>query len=109
MAIRRDNGIFYSFVYILGDIEEAKKFKVAISIGEGRPSSLVHTGQIFPIDAKREDIVKEKSGVLSFSPIGMGETFFEEIDEDNKVLQVNIKIMNVEGLLLRSSEGVHSP
>ena len=63
---------------ILGDLKESKKFKVAISIGAGRPSGITHIGQIFPIDAKKQDIIKEKSGVLSFSQVGMGETFFEE-------------------------------
>ena len=59
--------------------------------------ALVHIGQVFPIDAKREDIIKEKSGVLSFSPIGMGETFFEDIkSEDKKLLQMTIKILDAE-------------
>ena len=90
------DGIYYTYMYILGDLEEAKKFKVTISIGEGRPSGLVHTGQIFPIDAKKEDIIKEESGVLSFSPIGMGATFFEDVDENQKVLQVHFKISKEE-------------
>ena len=83
-------------MYILGDLEEAKKFKVDISIGQGRQSGIVHTGQIFPIDAKKEDIIKEKSGVLSFSPIGMGETFFEDGDQNQKILQVHFKISNAQ-------------
>merc|ERR1719192_1421958 len=73
------DGIFYSYVQIVGNEEDARNFKVALSIGKGGQSGLVHIGQVFPIDAKREDIIKEKSGVLSFSPIGMGETFFEDL------------------------------
>ena len=92
------DGIFYTYVYILGDLEEAKKYKVAISIGQGTQSGIIHTGQIFPIDAKKEEIIKEKSGVLSFSPIGMGETLFEVLDENQKQLRVHIKISNAQDL-----------
>ena len=97
LTTRKIDGIFYSYVLIIGDEEEAKKFKAAISIGTGGQSGLVHIGQVFPIDAKREDIIKEKSGVLSFSPIGMGETFFEDIkSKDSKQLQMTIKILDAE-------------
>ena len=98
---QRVDGTFYTFVYILGDLEEAKKFKVAIAVGQGTQSGMIHTGQIFPIDAKLNDIIKEKSGVLSFSSVGMGETLFENIKvagEDKKQLQVHFKIMSVQEL-----------
>ena len=95
-ATHKVDGIFYTYVYILGDHEEAKKFKVAISIGQGTQTGIIHTGQIFPIDAKKEDIIKEKSGVLSFSPTGMGETLFEDVEENQKILSVDIKISNAE-------------
>ena len=91
------DGIFYTYVYILGDLEEAKKFKVAIAIGQGTQSGIIHTGQIFSIDAKQQDIIKEKRGVLSFSWIGMGETLFEDVGE-RKSLQVLIKISNAQDL-----------
>ena len=91
------DGIIYSYVQIMGNDEDAKKFKVALSIGKGGQSGLVHIGQVFPIDAKREDIIKEKSGVLSFSPTGMGETFFEDIkSEDKKRLYLTTKILAAE-------------
>ena len=93
------DGIIYSYVQIMGNDEDAKKFKVALSIGKGGQSGLVHIGQVFPIDAKREDIIKEKSGVLSFSPTGpgMGETFFEDIkSEDKKQLHVTTRILDTE-------------
>ena len=94
LVTRKVDGIFYSYLQIMGDEEEAKKFKVALSVGRAQ-SGLVHIGQVFPIDAKREDIIKEKSGVLSFSPIGMGETFFEDIkNEDRKNLRVTYNILD---------------
>ena len=94
------DGIFYSYVQIMGDEEEAKKFKVGLSIGKGGKSGLVHIGQVFPIDAKREDIIKEESGVLSFSLIGMGATFFEDVESgdnaDKKLLRLTTKILDAE-------------
>ena len=89
------DGIIYSYVQIMGNDEDAKKFKVALSIGKGGQSGLVHIGQVFPIDTKREDIIKQKSGVLSFSPYGMGESFFEDIkSEDRKNLHVTYNILD---------------
>jgi len=96
LTTRKIDGIFYSYMQILGDEEEAKKFKVALSIGNGGQSGLAHIGRVFPIDAKREDIIKEKSGVLSFSPTGMGEMFFEVKSEDKKVLHVTTRIFDAE-------------
>ena len=52
ITTRKIDGIFYSYVQIMGDEEEARKFKVALSIGKGGQSGLVHIGQVFPIDAK---------------------------------------------------------
>ena len=90
----KEDGIFYTYVQIMGDEDEAKKFKVALSIGRGQ-SGLVHIGQVFLIDAKREDIIKQKSGVLSFSPYGMGESFFEDIkSEDRKNLHLTYNILD---------------
>ena len=75
----------------------AKKLKVGISIGHGGQSCLVHIGQVFPIDAKRKDIIKEKSGVLSFSSIGMGETFFQDTKSKGmKCLYMTTKILDAE-------------
>ena len=88
------DGIFYSYVQIMGDEEEAKKFKVALTVGSAQ-SGLVHIGQVFPIDAKMKDIIKEKSGVLSFSPTGMGETFFEDVkSKDRKKLHLTYNILD---------------
>ena len=80
----------------IGICGAVRYYKVAIAIGHGKQSGIIHTGQIFPIDAKQEDIIKEQSGVLSFSPIGMGETLFEDRDEDMKQFVVNFKISNAE-------------
>ena len=98
--IEKTDGIFYIYTRILGDHKEAQNFKVVISIGEGGPSALIHIGQIFPIDARKEDILKEKSGVLSFNPIGMGETFFEDV-EGKKELVINFKIRKAQDLPLK--------
>ena len=106
------DGTFYAYMYILGDLEEAKKFKVAISVGQGTQSGIIHTGQIFPIDAKQKDIMKEKSGVLSFSSTGLGETLFEDInmDDEKKRLQVCYKIMNAQEFTDGNTcKLVHSP
>ena len=76
-AIKRQCGIWYAYMYILGDPEEAKKFSVKISIG-GIHAGMFCYGQVFPIDAKREDILKETRGVLSFRQEGMTENFFQD-------------------------------
>ena len=86
------DGIYYFFVYMLAHLEEARKFRVTILIGQGTQSGIIHTGKIFPIDAKRDDIVKEKSGVVSFSQAGMGETFFTDGEDETKLIEVHIKI-----------------
>ena len=65
------DGIYYFYFQIIGNIEEANEFKVELSIGHGKQSGIFHSGRVFPIDTKREDIIKEESGVLSFWPGGM--------------------------------------
>ena len=88
----KEDGIYYFFVYILAHLEEARKFKVTLSIGQGTQSGIIHTGKIFPIDAKKVDIMKEKSGVISFHQVGMGETFFTDAEDQTKEIEVHIKI-----------------
>ena len=66
----------YAWMYILGDSEEAEKFNVVMSVGEGMTSVLAHYGKVFPIDTESEVILKEKVGILSFCYEGMGTTLF---------------------------------
>ena len=87
--------IFYSFIYIYGDIDQAKKYMATISIGHGTQSGIVHHGKIFPIDMKGMDILKEHCGVLSFSTVGMGGTFFCDKNVfglEKKALSVRVQI-----------------
>ena len=87
--------IFYSFIYIYGDIDQAKKYMATISIGHGTQSGIVHHGKIFPIDMKGKDILKENCGVLSFSTVGMGGTFFCDKNVfglEKKALSVRVQI-----------------
>ena len=87
----RVNGIFYSFMYLYGDSDEAKKYMVTMSIGHGTQTGIVHHGKIFPVDMKRSDILKESSGVLSFSSVGMSCLFFQ----DEKVSGIEKKVIAI--------------
>ena len=69
-------GICYTFVYMYGNKDETKRYRATISVGLGTETGIVHTGQIFPVDIKKTDILKEKSGVVSFMRTGMTEAFF---------------------------------
>ena len=75
-------GVYYAWMYILGGSEEAAKYNAVMAVGRGQPSVIAHHGKIFPIDAKIEDILKEKSGVLSFSHGGMESKLFRDTDPD---------------------------
>ena len=77
-AFHRTNGIWYAYTYILADAEKAEKFRVKISIGNQNEAGMFFQaqGQVFPIDAKKVDILKARSGVLSFAQVGMAEQFF---------------------------------
>ena len=89
-------GVYYFYLHIMGDLEEANRFKVAITIGSGRQSGIIHIGKVFPIDAKMEDVIKEKSGVLSFWQGGMGESLLEDVDETTKKIVMNFKISSAQ-------------
>ena len=71
-------GTFHAFSYILGDSDEAEKFTVTIAVGAGAQSQLIHRGKVFPLGAKANEIVTEKSGVLSFSP-ALAESFSTDV------------------------------
>ena len=82
-AFHRTNGIWYAYTYILGHAEKADKFKVKIYIGNDYGASMSCRGQVFPIDAKKGDILMASNGVLSFGQMGMAEQFF--MDHEHKV------------------------
>ena len=100
IVFARAGGIYYTFMYLYGDNDQAKKYAVTISIGHGTQSGIVHHGKIFPIDMKREDILKENSGVVSFSSVGMGSSFFFDKNysgEEGKVISVRFQISKAAG------------
>ena len=70
------NRVCYAWMYILGHCEEAEMFQVTMYIGERQQSAIAHHGKVFPIDTEKEVIMRQKSGVLSFSLNGMGSSFF---------------------------------
>ena len=97
-ALRRVDGLWYSYVYFLGDPEELKMFSVKMSIGEGTQTSIIHSGQVFPVDADKAEILREDSGVLSFSSVGMGKNFFQDKDYDGekkKLVIITYEIIEV--------------
>ena len=69
-------------MYILGDSEEAALYHSLMYVGQGLLSVIGHRGKVFPIDTKPTDILKEKSGVLSFSHGGMESKLFRDTDPD---------------------------
>ena len=85
-------GTYYLYLKVVGDLSEANQFKVAISVGKGRQTGLIHVGRVFPIDAKQEDIIEEESGVLSFSQGGMGKTLFEPLEDGSRRVTMDFKI-----------------
>ena len=91
------NGIWYAYMHILGDLDEAKKFSVTISVGQGSRAGIICYGQVFPVDAKKADILKDKNGVLSFSPVGMAENFFQHIKREIWSIDIHYKISNAVG------------
>ena len=76
LTFSRVGEIYYTFVYMYGNKDEAKRYRTTISVGQGTDTGILHTGQIFPIDIKKTDIFKQKSGVVSFMGTGMTEAFF---------------------------------
>ena len=70
-AFTKRGGVYYAWIYLLADPEEAKKYSGTIHLGEGSQSGLIHKGEVFSIDIERKDILKAKSGLLSFTQTGM--------------------------------------
>ena len=106
-TFRRVNGLWYAYVYILGDSEEAKKFSVKISIGKRNQTQIISTRKAFPIDAKVTDILKERSGVLSFSPVGTAEEIFQDIESEGemrKKIEITYEIMEAPSVQNRKTE-----
>ena len=72
-TLQRTNGIWYAYTYIIGNSEKAEKFKVKICVGKQNVAAIFCQGNVFPIDAKRTDIMKANHSVLSFTQRGMAE------------------------------------
>ena len=70
-AFTRRDGVYYAWVYVLTDPIEAKGYSATIHLGEGSQSGLIHTGGVVSIDMRKDDILKARSGVLSFAQSGM--------------------------------------
>ena len=78
MVLTRIDRLYHSYLYILADIEEAKNYTVTITAGYGGQTEKIHRGgQVFPIDAKQKDILKQRNGVLSFER-GSGDLFEDQ-------------------------------
>ena len=75
-TLQRTNGIWYAYTYIIGNSEKAEKFKVKICVGKQNVAGMFGQGNVFPIDAKKADILKANHSVLSFPQMGMAEEFF---------------------------------
>ena len=81
----KTNGIFYSYFLLIGDQDEADKYKVTMMAGNGGQTEKTHRdGKVFPIDAQESSIIKEKNGVLSFQR-GTGDLFEDQDDEGQAV------------------------
>ena len=63
--MKRDE-VFYAYVYIVGDLEDAKKFQATMVLSNSTRSLQFHKEQVFPIDARIDDILNQDDGVLSF-------------------------------------------
>ena len=91
-VLTRRNGFFYAWIFILADPEEARKYSATIHVGEGTQSGLIHRGGVVSIDVKRDDILKMRSGVVSFAQSGMGHSFFRHLKTGEKEIQVSYVI-----------------
>ena len=103
------NRVCHAWIYILGHSEEAESFQVTIYIGEGQQSALAHHGKVFPIDLKEDDIIGQKSGVLSFSLGCMGSSFFRKIpvNSDGNDQEVTVHYSIVKSKAPHHLAGLH--
>ena len=69
-SFTKKDGVYYVWIYLLADPEEARKYSATIHLGEGSQSGLIHKGEVFSIDMDKNDILNAKSGVLSFAQTG---------------------------------------
>ena len=98
MVVERVDKFYYSYLYILADQEEAENYTVTITVGHGGQTEKTHrNGKVFPIDDKHEDILKQRSGVLSFSR-GTGDLFEDQdVAGQEKKVVLSFKISRVQG------------
>ena len=85
------DGIFYFYIQIMDDLLEANKFSVAIAVSNGVQTGIINIGKVFPIDAKVEEIIKEKAGVLSF-PGEMSNTLIEDLEGGKRRINLSFKL-----------------
>ena len=100
VTFARVDGIYYTYVQIYGDIDEAKKYRATISVGYETQTGIVHHGKVFSIDAKASEILQERSGVLSFHKTGMAEAFFYDemvSGRESKVIRIKFNISKAPG------------
>jgi hypothetical protein len=91
--LHKTNGVYYAWLYINGGEDAALKYKVDIKI-DGSNTVITHTGKVFPIDVKKEDVLKCSKDVLIF-----GQDLFMKMAEidacDDKLLPVKYTISKV--------------
>ena len=80
----RSDGIYYTWIQVLGGHKKASKYSVTITVGKGTDTRITHQGKVFPIDVKQEQIIKEQSGVVSF----LMKEMFLSTPEDGKEVTV---------------------
>ena len=98
MVMTRVERLYYSYLYILADPDEAKNYTVTMTAGHGGQTEKIHrNGQVFPIDDKQKDVLKQRNGVLSFER-GTGDLFADhDVPGRQKKVEICFEISRVQG------------
>ena len=91
----------YAWVCIIGNAEMAGKFTAKITVGQDGPTTTSHSGKVFPVDMKIEDIREhEDDGVLSFPLDKRGRKLLKQGPQQgplDRYLRLNIRYEITEG------------
>ena len=94
----KKDGVYYAWIHVIGNSEDAVKFSVTLSVGEATKCMMFLNGPVYPIDMKKADVLNDKSGVLSFSHLVNKENFFKEKNDGDWSTKVSFRIREAETL-----------
>ena len=95
----RNKKEYYAWMQMIGGHEKTEKFLVTITVGRGTHTGITHRGIVFPIDVKHDslsfDCIETRSGLVSFSSIGMGHAMFRDAPDGEKEITVHYEITHI--------------